>query len=293
MPIQIDHTTSYTQAPVRVLEDPQGRRYGYRAINFQDNDNPPLVLLTHLAATLDNWDPLLVDLLAKDRTVIAIDYPGVASSTGSAPTTVEGMARAVLHFLDLAGLKKVDLLGLSLGGFVAQDILRIAPERVRAVILAGTGPAGGDGITKVPAVTFSAMAQAFLSRRDPRHFLFFPKAAWGKAGDFLERLATITHRDHPIRVRAFLNQLKAVVAWGKQQPQDLGTITHPALVINGDNDIMVPTPNTVDLGRRLPNATLVDLYPEAGHGAIFQEPRLSAQQIREFLANQDAKELRP
>ena len=77
MPIQIDHTTSYTQAPVRVLEDPQGRRYGYRAISYQDNDNPPLVLLTHLAATLDNWDPLLVDLLAKDRTVIVIDYPGV------------------------------------------------------------------------------------------------------------------------------------------------------------------------------------------------------------------------
>lgn len=283
MNILIDNT-SYAHAPVRVLESPTGQRFGYRAIGA-GGTNPPLVLLVHLAATLDNWDPLLLDLLAKERNVIAVDYSGAASSTGKAPITVENMAGGILDFFDLAGLDTVDLLGLSLGGFVAQEILRLQPSRVRGAILAGTGPAGGVGITKVPAITATAIAKATLSRRDPRHYLFFPRSAWDKADDFFARLATITHRDHPMQVPTFLKQLRAVTAWGKQDPQDLSTITHPVLVINGDNDIMVPTPNSVDLAKRLPNARPVELYPGAGHGAIFQEPRLAAQQVNDFLAS--------
>ncbi|MBW3069493.1 alpha/beta hydrolase [Actinomyces sp. 432] len=272
---------SYVDAPVEGMTTPQGAYFAYRAVG--SDSGVPLLLLNHLAATLDGWDPRLVDQFVQDRPVIAVDYPGMGGSSGSAPTTVAGMADGVIEFLVAAGLEQVDVLGLSLGGFVTQQLLLTHPERFRMAVLAGTGPAGGAGITRVPGLTFRAMAQAAVTRKDARHYLFFPVAAWDRADEFLGRVAAFKHPDRAARVPGLLRQLKAVRSWGRQEPQDLSRIGHPVLVVNGDNDLMVPSSNTLDLGRRLPAARLEELYPGAGHGAIFQEPDLFASQVRAFL----------
>jgi len=170
------------------------------------------------------------------------------------------------------GFKTVDLMGFSLGGFVAQDVVEKAPGLVRKLILTGTGPAGGEGIARVGAVSWPLIIKGLLTFRDPKTFLFFTSTENGRraASDFLARLKERrTGRDRGPTPRAFLRQLRAIHAWGRQVPQDLGRIRIPVLVANGDNDIMVPTSNSRDLARRIPGAELV-IYDDAGHGGIFQ-----------------------
>ncbi|HSI17486.1 MAG TPA: alpha/beta hydrolase, partial [Sphingomonas sp.] len=232
----------------------------------------PVLLLNHWGATLDNFDPRIVDGLAATRPVIAIDYRGVGASGGKAPRDVAEMARDMIACINALGLETVDLLGFSLGGFVAQDIVRQESGLIRKIILAGTGPAGGVGIAQVGAVSWPLIARAMLTLRDAKFYLFFTGTTHGRgaAQAFLDRLKERkTARDKPITVSAFLRQLKAIHAWGRQSPQDLGAIEKPVLVANGDQDIMVPSSNSIDLARRLPNAELV-LYEDAGHGGIFQ-----------------------
>jgi pimeloyl-ACP methyl ester carboxylesterase len=169
-------------------------------------------------------------------------------------------------------LDKVDLLGFSLGGFVAQDIALKAPERVRRLILTGTGPAGGTGIDNVGSVTWPLMIKGLLTLRDPKFYLFFTTTANGQraASEYLQRLKERRQdRDKGPTPRAFLRQLKAITAWGKQAPQELGRLRMPTLIANGDNDIMVPTVNSLELAKRIPNAQLI-IYQDAGHGSIFQ-----------------------
>ena len=183
------------------------------------------------------------------------------------------------------GFDEVDLIGFSLGGFVAQDIVRKEPDLIRKVILAGTGPAGGEGIEQVGPVSWPLIIKGMLTFRDPKYYLFFTSAANSRraAKDFLERLKERkADRDKPITLAAFLRQLKAIKAWGKQAPQDLSVILKPILVANGDQDIMVPSSNSIDLARRLPNAELV-LYEDAGHGGIFQYHETFVKKALAFL----------
>jgi pimeloyl-ACP methyl ester carboxylesterase len=232
----------------------------------------PLVLLNHWGAVLDNFDPRIVDGLARKHRVIAIDYRGIGASDGTAPVTIDEMARDAIGLIHALGFEKVDLLGFSLGGFVAQDITLKAPDLVRKLILTGTGPAGGAGIDKVGWVSWPLIVKGLLMRRDPKFYLFFTSTANGRqaANAFLERLKERkANRDKEPTPGAFLRQLKAVKAWGKQAPQDLGSIRIPVLIANGDNDIMVPTANSIDMARRIPGAQLV-IYKDAGHGGIFQ-----------------------
>ncbi|MNS22157.1 2-hydroxy-6-oxononadienedioate/2-hydroxy-6-oxononatrienedioate hydrolase [compost metagenome] len=195
------------------------------------------------------------------------------------------MASDMLAVLKALGLGQVDLLGFSLGGFVAQDMLRQSPDVARKVILTGTGPAGGKGINKVGAVSAPLIVQGMLTLKDPKTYLFFTasKAGRNAAKAFLNRLKERRNdRDKPITIKAFRRQLKAIEAWGNQTPQDLGAIRQPVLVANGDHDMMVPSPNSVDLANRLPNAELV-LYPDAGHGGIFQYHAAFTTKARAFL----------
>lgn len=169
-------------------------------------------------------------------------------------------------------MRQSDLLGFSLGGFVAQDITLKAPHLVRKLILTGTGPAGGAGIERVAAVSWPLILKGMLTLRDPKTFLFFTSTRNGRgaANDFLARLKERKiNRDKGPTPRAFLRQLSAIKAWGRRAPQDLGRIHIPVLVANGDNDIMVPTINSLELARRIPGAELV-IYDDAGHGGIFQ-----------------------
>ena len=232
----------------------------------------PLILFNHWGAVLDNFDPRIVDGLASKHRVIATNYRGIGASGGTAPVTIDEMARDAIALIRALGFEKVDLLGFSLGGFVAQDITLKAPDLVRKLILTGTGPAGGEGIDKVWPVSWPLMIKGFLTLRDPKFYLFFTSTANGRqaAAAFLKRLKERkAGRDKGPTPSAFLRQVKAITAWGRQAPQDLGSIRIPVLIANGDNDIMVPTANSIDMARRIPGAELV-IYEDAGHGGIFQ-----------------------
>ncbi|MBY5716084.1 alpha/beta hydrolase [Rhizobium leguminosarum] len=261
--------TCYAEAPnlwINVGETP----FAYRDLGPQGG--VPIILLNHWGAVLDNFDPRIVDGLATRHHVIATNYRGIGASGGTAPLTIDEMARDTIALIRTLGFKKVDLLGFSLGGFVAQDITLKAPDLVRKLILAGTGPAGGRGIEKVGAISWPLIIKGLLTLRDPKIYLFFTSTANGRqaAKAFLDRLKERkAGRDKGPTPRAFLRQLQAIKAWGRQAPQDLGRITIPVLIANGDDDIMVPTVNSADMAQRIPGAELV-VYKDAGHGGIFQ-----------------------
>ncbi len=262
-----------------------GVDFVYRELGKQ-HGGTPVVLLVHLAAVLDNWDPRIVDGLAAKHHVIAFDNRGIGASSGSPSSSMEQMAEDAITFIKAKGFEQVDLLGFSLGGMVAQEIVLKEPRLVRKMILAGTGPAGGEGISTVAGVTFYDILRGLFTGQDAKQFLFFTRTPGGiEAGQaFLERLKERSqNRDKEISVAAFLAQLEALRTWGLKPPADLSVVKQPVLVANGDADRMVPTTNTHDLARRLPNSTLI-VYPDAGHGAIFQFHADFVPKALEFLA---------
>jgi pimeloyl-ACP methyl ester carboxylesterase len=264
-----DAVTSYANAPTRTVSA-GGVDFAYRELGT--GTGVPVVFLTHLAAVLDNWDPRVVDGIAARHRVITFDNRGVGASSGATPNTIEAMAADAVTFIRALGLEKVDLLGFSMGGMVAQVIVQTEPQLVRRMIIAGTGPAGGKGIKNVTRLSHLDTIRGLLTLQDPKQFLFFTRTENGRrAGkEFLARLKERTQdRDKAISLRSYGAQLKAIHRWGLAQPQDLSVIHQPVLVANGESDRMVPTSNSVDLAQRLPNSEL-ELYPDAGHGGIFQ-----------------------
>ncbi|QGZ96132.1 alpha/beta fold hydrolase [Terricaulis silvestris] len=273
---------AWKRAPTKFV-DVGGTQFAYRQLG--PDNGVPVIFLNHLAAELDRWDPRVVDGIAARRRVIVFDNRGVGLSEGSAPTSVEAMARDAIAFIRALGYKQVDLFGFSLGGFVSQVIALEAPELVRKIILAGTGPAGGAGIDQVTSLTIRDMIKAGLTFKHPEYYLFFTGSPNGRrsARDFLQRLKErAANRDKGVSIKAFRNQLKAIHAWGVQTPSDLSRIRQPVLVANGDHDRMVPSGNSVDLARRLPNSELV-LYDDAGHGGVFQHHGAFVKKALEFL----------
>jgi pimeloyl-ACP methyl ester carboxylesterase len=274
--------TIYQHAPTKTI-DIGGTRFAYRQLGA--DTGVPVVFLNHLAAVLDNWDPRVIDGIAAKRRVIVFDNRGIGASGGSTPNSVEAMARDATAFIRALGFDQVDLLGFSLGGMVSQVIAQDQPQLVRKLILAGTGPAGGEGIDKVTRITLRAMARGAVTFKDPKTYLFFTRTPNGRkaAREFLERLKERTQdRDKAISPISFRAQLKAIHAWANQQPSDLSNIRQPALIANGDQDRMVPSSNSVELARRLPNARL-KLYPDAGHGGVFQYHQEFVTEALEFL----------
>jgi pimeloyl-ACP methyl ester carboxylesterase len=245
--------------------------FAYRELGKQ-NGGTPVVLLGHLAAVLDNWDPRVLDGIAAKRHVIAFDNRGIGASTGTPSKSIEQMADDATTFIKAMGFKQVDIFGFSMGGMIAQEIALKEPQIVGKLILAGTGPAGGEGISDVSRISNFELFHGLITFQDPKQYLFFTRTPNGiSAGKaFLTRLKERSeNRDKEITFSAYFAQLKALKAWGKKEPADLSVIKIPVLVANGDNDRMVPTKNTYDLARRLPNSTLI-IYPDAGHGGVFQ-----------------------
>ena len=274
--------TTWEQTPTQTITV-GGVEFAYRQLG--PDTGVPVVFLTHLAAVLDNWDPRVVDGIAAKHRVITFDNRGVGASSGRTPTTIEEMARDAVTFIRALGFDQVDIFGFSMGGMIAQVIAQEEPQLVRKMIIAGTGPAGGEGIEKVTRISYLDTARGLLTRQDPKQFLFFTRTPNGRrAGkEFLARLQERTNdRDKAISVGSFRAQLKAIHRWGQQKPADLASIHQPALVMNGESDKMVPTKNTVDLDRRLPNSQLV-LYPDAGHGGVFQFHEDFVKRALEFL----------
>jgi pimeloyl-ACP methyl ester carboxylesterase len=260
---------SYAEAPAHTITA-GGVTYAYRELG--PTGGIPVIFFVHLAATLDNWDPRIIDPIAKDHHVIAFDNRGVGASTGQVPDSVEAMADDAYAFIRALGFDQVDVFSFSLGGMVAQALVVKHPELVRKLILTGTGPAGGKDIDKVAGTTYLDMLRAALTRSDPKEFLFFNRNATGKpaARAFVERLEERTvDRDAKIAVTAFRTQLKAIQKWGRSAPADLSKVSQPTLIANGDNDRMVPSVLSEDLHRRIAGSELI-VYPDSGHGGIFQ-----------------------
>jgi pimeloyl-ACP methyl ester carboxylesterase len=275
-------STTFNNAPNQSV-DVNGTRFVFREIGKKAGI--PLVFLHHLTAVLDDWDPRVVDGLAAQHHVIAFDNRGVGGSGGSTPVTVEEMARDAAAFLDALGVSKADLLGFSLGGFVSQSLAQLRPDLVRKIVLAGTGPAGGEGIVNVGAVLQDAFAKAGASNKNPKDFLFFTQTSDGQAAAaaFLQRLKERTKDlDASVSNETVQAQLAAIQAWGRGDATSLADVRHPVLVANGDEDVMVPLANAFELMRRLPNAQL-SIFPDAGHGGIFQYHETFVPQVLTFL----------
>ena len=275
--------TSYAKAPARTITA-GGVTYAYRELG--PKGGIPVVFFVHLAATLDNWDPRIIDPIARNHHVITFDNRGVGASTGEVPDSVEAMADDAYTFIRALGFDKIDVFSFSLGGFVAQDLIAKHPDLVRRLVLTGTGPRGGKDIDKVVGVTYWDILRATLTRSDPKEYLFFNRNATGKpaAKAFVKRLQERdVDRDRPISTKAFRTQLKAIQKFGRSAPSDLSTFTQPTLIANGDNDRMVPTPLSNDLHQRIKGSELI-IYPDSGHGGIFQFHDKFAPVAVEFLA---------
>jgi pimeloyl-ACP methyl ester carboxylesterase len=276
--------TSYAQAPARTI-DAGGVTYAYRELG--PKGGIPVVFFVHLTGTLDNWDPRIVDPIAQNRHVITFDNRGVGASTGDVPDSVEAMADDAYTFIKALGFDTIDIFSFSLGGMVAQDLVVKHPELVRKLVLTGTGPRGGKDMDKVVGVTYWDILRATLTRQDPKEFLFFNRNAAGKpaAKAFIERLQERTvDRDAPFKLAAMQTQLNAIKKFGRSAPADLSKITQPTLIANGDNDRMVPSVLSEDLHRRIKDSELV-IYPDSGHGGIFQFHEKFAPVAAEFLAD--------
>lgn len=276
--------TSYAQAPTRTVEA-GGVTYAYRELG--PKSGIPVVFFVHLAGNMDNWDPRIVDPIAKNRHVITFDQSGVGSSTGRVRDSIEAMADGAYSFVKALGYEKIDVFSFSMGGMIAQDLVLKHPDLVRKLILTGTGPRGGKDMDKVARVTYWDVLRAALTRSDPKEFLFFNRNVTGKRAGraFVERLKErTTDRDTAFRTPGLPTQLKAIKNFGRSASADLSRVSQPTLIANGDNDRMVPSVLSEDLHRRIKGSDLI-IYPDSGHGGVFQFHDRFAPVAVEFLGS--------
>jgi pimeloyl-ACP methyl ester carboxylesterase len=197
------------------------------------------------------------------------------------------MADDAYTFITALGFDKIDVFSFSMGGMIAQDLVLKHPDLVRKLVLTGTGPRGGKNMDKVVRTTYWDILRATLTRSDPKEFLFFNRNTAGRhaAKAFIKRLQERTvDRDKLISTSAFQTQLKAIKKFGRSAPSDLSKLTQPTLIANGDNDRMVPSVLSEDLHRRITGSELI-IYPDSGHGGIFQNHAKFAPSAVDFLDN--------
>ena len=275
--------THYIHIPNQFVTTADGVQIAYRDYGNPKGDT--LLLFVHLAANLDNWRPELLDLLAEKHRIITFDYCGVGLSEGEQPLSIAQMAKDSLQFIDALQLDKVHLLGFSMGGFVVQELIPLAPKRFDKVVLAGTGLRGRKDIDRITPIADKHTLKAIFTFKDPKYYMFFNQNKNGKqkANEFLQSLKQRKeNRDKPISWKSYRRQLKAITLWGKAPQADLSAIKQPTLVVNGDNDVMVRTEHSYTLAKNIPNSKLI-IYPDAGHGAAFQEYTSFANEVLNFL----------
>lgn len=280
----INDTAKYTYATVPTqFVEANGIKFAYRS--YGKEGGIPVIYLNHLTANLDNCDPRIMDAIAAKRTIISFDYRGIGATTGRQGESLADMAKDGIAFIYALGYNQVDIVAFSMGGFITQEILLVEPQLVRKAILAGTGPRGGAGIPDVVGRTYWDIFRGLLSFRDPKFYLFFNQNKIGKvaARDFLSRLKERKeNRDKKVKLYALKKQLKAIKDWGNEKPMDLSVFKLPVFIANGDNDRMVPSPLSNDMAKRFPNAE-IKIYPNSGHGGIFQYHKEFIPQAIEFL----------
>ncbi|MGV2292329.1 alpha/beta hydrolase [Trinickia sp. YCB016] len=275
--------TAYTHqtAPTQYVEA-KGIRFAYR--RFGKPGGVPLVFNQHYTGTMDYWDPAVTNGLAKTREIILFNNAGVASSSGVVPTSFPEMGANAIVFIKALGLSKVDVLGFSIGGMVAQEIALQGGDLVRRVILVGTGPRGAD-------MAASQSQAIFSGTYDPPEHLwlsvhFSPTASSRAAGlAFLERKWERKDRDPEMSAEGIAHQGEAIGKYMAQQEgvlDYLKSIRQPTLVVQGSNDVIIPTHNSYVLQQNLPNAQLI-VYPDSNHGSFYQYPELFVAQATQFL----------
>jgi pimeloyl-ACP methyl ester carboxylesterase len=272
---------SHETAPTRFVEA-EGVRFAYR--RFGKSGGPPLLFLQYFNANMDDWDPFVTNGFALERDVVLFDNAGVGSSGGDTPSTVLEMTRYVVAFCHALGLREIDAVGFSLGGMVVQQLAHDHPEMLRRIILLGTGPRGGEGMT------FTELSAE--EKADPVRFLldafFAPTETSQTAGKaFLERLQWRRgDRDLSVSKKSVEGQLNAIREWGtipsSNRYEMLEKIVHKTLIIHGNKDIVVQPINALILAERLPDAQLV-VYPDSSHGAQYQHASLFLKQANLFL----------
>lgn len=273
---------THQTAPTNII-NVNGTDFTYRS--FGKKDAMPLVFLQHFTGTMDNWDPEVINAIANHHPVVLFNNKGVGSSKGTTPDNVSAMAQDAVDFIRALGYNKVNLLGYSLGGFIAQQIAVDYPELVDKLILAGTGPQGGKAIAQLE----SHLEKAFVD--GPERVLinlFFNKTPTSiKAGEaFLGRLAERKlNRDSSSSQETINSQAKAIIRYGSatdEGNEQLRSIKQPVLIVNGSDDIMVDSSNSYFMLQNIPNAKLV-MWSNSGHGGLFQNSRDFAMEVNAFL----------
>jgi pimeloyl-ACP methyl ester carboxylesterase len=273
---------SALNVPTRFVET-DGIRFAYR--RWGKSGGAPLIFMQYFSGNLDDWDPQVTDGFAADFDVILFDNAGVGSSGGETPGTVSEMTRHAVAFCGALGLKRVNAVGFSLGGMIAQQLALDYPDRVNRIVLLGTGPRGGEGMT------FTELSSD--ERAAPEQFLlaafFSPTDASQAAGRaYLKRLAArTTDRDRPVSPRTAEAQLHAIREWGAVASSNryatLPKIKHPTLVVHGTKDIVVLPINAFILAEHLPDAQLI-MYPDSNHGAQYQHAEVFLKHAKLFLS---------
>jgi len=273
----------YHQTAVTQFINAGETNFAYRVLG--NKSGIPLVMISSLGSSMDDWDPLVTNGLAKKNKVIIFDIQGVGSSDGKTPDNIADMAKGVVTLIKALGYNKVNLLGFSMGSFISQQIVLTEPALVNKVILTGTGPKGAEGLSDLPALlqTFGGLSQEdFLLK-----FAFTSSSTSIAAGkQSYERIQKRTvNRDAPPSQESVFEQVKAVLGWAQPYPdafRELKNITQPVLIVQGENDLPVPVINAINMSKNIPDAHLIT-YPDAGHAAFFQYADKFVQSAVEFL----------
>jgi pimeloyl-ACP methyl ester carboxylesterase len=275
--------TTYTHdnVPTQFVES-RGIRFAYR--RFGKVGGVPIVMNIHFRGTMDHWDPAVTDGLAQQREVILFDNAGIGASSGETPANVPAMATNAVDFIKALGVDKADILGYSIGGKVAQEIAVQAPDLVRKLILIGTGPRGADTAASKSAEIFSAIYDPPEHLWIAAHFL--PNPAGRAAGlRYLERKNRRQERSPEVSEASAAAQLQAIIKSNEKTDgvlNYLAEIHQPVLVVDGSNDLIIPTVNGFTLQQHLPNAQLI-IYPDSSHAPFYQYPNLFLKHAIIFL----------